>query len=125
MRSRAQLRFKLTAAAPKPVRTRSQSRSEPSWPPQNAEIVYGVGSARLVVRATYANEKSFRSRGAPVSASANDFSFVYARGHEPRAAALYTISAFWGGQEGSLLLWLLVLTGLRAARSSSIARGAE
>ena len=24
----------------------------------------------------------------------------------------YTISAFWGGQEGSLLLWLLVLTGL-------------
>src|SRR4029450_10651846 len=26
----------------------------------------------------------------------------------------YTISAFWGGQEGSLLLWLLVLTGLSA-----------
>ena len=27
----------------------------------------------------------------------------------------YTISAFWGGQEGSLLLWLLVLTGYGAA----------
>ena len=27
----------------------------------------------------------------------------------------YTISAFWGGQEGSLLLWLLVLTGYSAA----------
>jgi cytochrome c-type biogenesis protein CcmF len=27
----------------------------------------------------------------------------------------YTISAFWGGQEGSLLLWLLVLTGFGAA----------
>src|SRR5439155_54658 len=27
----------------------------------------------------------------------------------------YTISAFWGGQEGSLLLWLLVLTGFSAA----------
>ncbi|MER3412089.1 MAG: cytochrome C biogenesis protein, partial [Thermoleophilia bacterium] len=23
----------------------------------------------------------------------------------------YTVSAFWGGQEGSLLFWLLVLTG--------------
>jgi cytochrome c-type biogenesis protein CcmF len=28
---------------------------------------------------------------------------------------MYTISAFWGGQEGSLLLWLLVLTGFGAA----------
>ena len=27
----------------------------------------------------------------------------------------YTISAFWGGQEGSLLLWLLILTGYGAA----------
>ena len=35
-----------------------------------------------------------------------------------RAATLplrYTLSAFWGGQEGSLLLWLLVLTGYGAA----------
>jgi cytochrome c-type biogenesis protein CcmF len=41
-----------------------------------------------------------------------DFSFVYVYEHSsielPRA---YTISAFWGGQEGSLLLWLLILTG--------------
>ena len=27
---------------------------------------------------------------------------------------LYSLSAFWGGQEGSLLLWLLVLTGYGA-----------
>src|SRR5512135_182655 len=60
IRSRAQRRFRWTAAAPKPVRIRSQRRSEPSCPPQNAEIVYGVGSARLVVRATYENEKSLR-----------------------------------------------------------------
>ena len=42
-----------TAAAPKPVRTSSQRSSDPSCPPQNAEIVYAVGSASLVVRATY------------------------------------------------------------------------
>ncbi len=45
----------------------------------------------------------------------NDFSFVYVYEHTsielPRA---YTISAFWGGQEGSLLLWLLILTGFSA-----------
>ena len=70
MRSRAQRRFRLTAAAPNPVSTRSQSRSEPSCPPQNAEIVYGVGSAWLVVRATYANEKSFRSSAERSTAAA-------------------------------------------------------
>src|SRR5215218_7841644 len=44
-----------------------------------------------------------------------DFSFVYVARHTslelPRP---YTISAFWGGQEGSLLLWLLILTGFSA-----------
>src|SRR5918998_1363241 len=46
----------------------------------------------------------------------NDFSFVYAAAHTSRALPTgYTISAFWGGQEGSLLLWLLVLTGYGAA----------
>jgi cytochrome c-type biogenesis protein CcmF len=45
-----------------------------------------------------------------------DFSFVYVYEHAslelPRG---YTVSAFWGGQEGSLLLWLLILTGFSAA----------
>ena len=41
----------------------------------------------------------------------NDFSLAYVAGHSSRALPLaYKISAFWGGQEGSLLLWLLVLT---------------
>ena len=71
MRSRAHARFRLTAAAPNPVRTSSQSRSEPSCPPQNAEIVYGVGSALLVVRATYSKEKSFR-RSAAISTAGSD-----------------------------------------------------
>jgi cytochrome c-type biogenesis protein CcmF len=45
----------------------------------------------------------------------HDFSFTYVA--KVTSAALptgYTISAFWGGQEGSLLLWLLVLTGYAA-----------
>ena len=41
----------------------------------------------------------------------NDFSFTYVADHTSRALSTpYTVSAFWGGQEGSLLLWLLVLT---------------
>src|SRR5512132_2300394 len=46
----------------------------------------------------------------------NDFSFEYvARTTSVALPTPYTISAFWGGQEGSLLLWLLVLTGFGAA----------
>jgi cytochrome c-type biogenesis protein CcmF len=46
----------------------------------------------------------------------NDFSFKYVAEHTSRELPTpYTISAFWGGQEGSLLLWLLILTGFSAA----------
>src|SRR5579864_6777405 len=45
----------------------------------------------------------------------HDFSFVYVASHTNRSLpAIYALSAFWGGQEGSLLLWLLVLTGYAA-----------
>jgi cytochrome c-type biogenesis protein CcmF len=44
-----------------------------------------------------------------------DFSLVYVYEHSSRELPrAYTISAFWGGQEGSLLLWLLILTGFSA-----------
>ena len=44
---------------------------------------------------------------------ARDFSFTYVAEHSARRLPFpYSVSAFWGGQEGSLLLWLLVLTGL-------------
>jgi cytochrome c-type biogenesis protein CcmF len=47
---------------------------------------------------------------------ARDFSNVYVADHISRDLPLqYAISAFWGGQEGSLLLWLLVLSGLSTA----------
>jgi cytochrome c-type biogenesis protein CcmF len=46
----------------------------------------------------------------------NDFSFTYvARTTSEALPTAYTISAFWGGQEGSLLLWLLILTGFAMA----------
>src|SRR5256714_1600984 len=45
-----------------------------------------------------------------------DFSFQYVADHTSRELPLgYTLTAFWGGQEGSLLLWLLVLTGYSVA----------
>src|SRR3954464_2053138 len=45
----------------------------------------------------------------------HDFSFVYVASHTNRdLPTAYSLSAFWGGQEGSLLLWLLVLTGFGA-----------
>ena len=64
MRSRAHVLLSRTAAAPKAVSTSSQRSSEPSCPPQNAETVYAVGSASLVVRATYVKEKSWRRSAA-------------------------------------------------------------
>ena len=79
------------------------------------------GRRRLAESAENAVLASF---GAAVVAAAvlfaalvqNDFSFVYVADHTSRELPLgYTISAFWGGQEGSLLLWLLILTGFSAA----------
>jgi cytochrome c-type biogenesis protein CcmF len=46
----------------------------------------------------------------------NDFSLTYVADHTSIELPLgYTLAAFWSGQEGSLLLWLLVLTGMGAA----------
>jgi cytochrome c-type biogenesis protein CcmF len=45
----------------------------------------------------------------------SDFSLTYVAAHSNRSlSGLYKLSAFWGGQEGSLLLWLLILTGYSA-----------
>jgi cytochrome c-type biogenesis protein CcmF len=46
----------------------------------------------------------------------HDFSFTYVAEHTSRELPLgYTLTAFWGGQEGSLLLWLFVLCGYSVA----------
>ena len=45
-----------------------------------------------------------------------DFSFAYVADHTSRELPLrFSLSAFWSGQEGSLLLWLLVLLGMSTA----------
>jgi cytochrome c-type biogenesis protein CcmF len=89
-------------------------------------LVAGIAAARLGRR-----RLAFSAQNALVAAFAstliasavllsallrNDFSFTYvARTTSEALPTAYTISAFWGGQEGSLLLWLLVLTGFGAA----------
>jgi cytochrome c-type biogenesis protein CcmF len=46
----------------------------------------------------------------------SDFGFTYVSQHTSRELpTAYKLASFWGGQEGSLLLWLLVLTGYGAA----------
>src|SRR5690349_10907910 len=51
-----------------------------------------------------------------VALARHDFSFQYVAQHTSKGLPLgYTLTAFWGGQEGSLLLWLLVLCGYSAA----------
>src|SRR5206468_151182 len=72
---------------------------------------------RLAASARNALYCSFASTavGAAVLATAlvrHDFSFAYVAAHTNRSLpTAYALSAFWGGQEGSLLLWLRVLTG--------------
>src|SRR3954452_7866714 len=47
-----------------------------------------------------------------VALGRRDMTFVYVWQHTSHKLPLpYALSAVWGGQEGSLLLWLLVLTG--------------
>src|SRR6267142_373440 len=89
-------------------------------------VVYALvaGSVAAVTArrrlATSARNALFCALGATAIAAAvlavalvrHDFSFSYVAAHTNRTLSTpYALSAFWGGQEGSLLLWLLVLTG--------------
>src|SRR5215211_6319350 len=79
-----------------------------------------LGRRRLSLSARNALLASFASTlvAAAVLVTAfvrNDFSLAYVADHSSRDLPLqYKVSAFWGGQEGSLLLWLLVLNGYAA-----------
>jgi cytochrome c-type biogenesis protein CcmF len=56
----------------------------------------------------------------------HDFSFTYVAQHTSRALPTsYTLSAFWGGQEGSLLLWLLILCAFAVVSIVSTRRSAR
>ena len=73
-----------------------------------------AGSARNALLACFAS--TLIAAGVLASALVrHDFSFAYVAEHTNRTLSpIYSLSAFWGGQEGSLLLWLLVLTGYGA-----------
>jgi cytochrome c-type biogenesis protein CcmF len=79
------------------------------------------GRRRLLVSARNAVVASFAATalaaGTLVLAFVrNDFSLAYVATHSSRELPLgYTLAALWSGQEGSLLLWLLVLTGMSTA----------
>src|SRR5438445_13888986 len=86
----------------------------------------GCGAARTSRRrlADSAGNALLAALGATAVAAAvllsalirHDFSFTYVADHTSTELPLgYSISAFWGGQEGSLLLWLLVLSAYSAA----------
>jgi cytochrome c-type biogenesis protein CcmF len=50
-----------------------------------------------------------------IALARHDFTFAYVAEHTSHNLPLgYSLSAFWGGQEGSLLLWLVILTGYAA-----------
>ncbi len=88
-------------------------------------LVAGVGAAvtrrrRLAVSARNALVASFASTAVASGVLLtgflrDDFSLSYVAATSSRELPVpYKISAFWGGQEGSLLLWLLVLTAYAA-----------
>jgi cytochrome c-type biogenesis protein CcmF len=80
----------------------------------------GLGRRRLALSARNALIAAFFSTlvAAAVLVAGflrDDFSLAYVAGHSSRELPFaYKLSAFWGGQEGSLLLWLLILTGYGA-----------
>jgi cytochrome c-type biogenesis protein CcmF len=66
-----------------------------------------IGAFAATAVAAFVLLNAFRTR---------DFSFTYVAEHSSRRLPFpYYLTAFWGGQEGSLLLWLFVLTGLGSA----------
>ena len=76
---------------------------------------------RLVVSARNALFASFGATAVAAIVLLNafrvrDFSFSYVAEHSSKALPFpYVYTAFWGGQAGSLLLWLFVLTGVGSA----------
>jgi cytochrome c-type biogenesis protein CcmF len=67
--------------------------------------VYGCFASAAIAALILLN--AFRTR---------DFTFSYVAEHSSKALPFpYEYTAFWGGQAGSLLLWLLVLTALSSA----------
>ena len=90
-------------------------------PPSSAGMRPGAGAGASSTRPrTRSSPRSQRSGVASLvllaALAGRDFSFDYVARSTSRELPLgYTLAAFWSGQEGSLLLWLLVLTGAASA----------
>ena len=98
------------------------TRSSRARPPPARAAAGSPPRRRTRSLAAFGSTRGRRGRAARGASPRDDFSFAYVAGaHRAASCRLgYTLSAFWGGQEGSLLLWLLVLTGY--ARGSRSAR---
>jgi cytochrome c-type biogenesis protein CcmF len=58
-----------------------------------------------------------------VALGTRDYSFLYVISHVSNAQPqLYNVTSFWGGMEGSLLLWALVLSGYTLLAIGTLAR---
>jgi cytochrome c-type biogenesis protein CcmF len=74
-----------------------------------------AGSARTALLAAFAST-ALASAVLVAAFLRRDFSLVYVAEHSSRELPFaYTLAGFWSGQAGSLLLWLLVLTGVSSA----------
>jgi cytochrome c-type biogenesis protein CcmF len=72
-------------------------------------------SARVALLAAFAST-ALAAAVLVVAFLRRDFSLVYVSEHSSRELPFaYTLAGFWSGQAGSLLLWLLVLTGISSA----------
>jgi cytochrome c-type biogenesis protein CcmF len=72
-------------------------------------------SARVALLAAFAST-ALAAAVLVVAFLRRDFSLVYVAEHSSRELPFaYTLAGFWSGQAGSLLLWLLVLTGISSA----------
>jgi cytochrome c-type biogenesis protein CcmF len=80
-----------------------------------------TGRRRLIESARNALYGAFSATGIAalvllVAMGTRDLSFAYVADHTSKELPLrYALSAFWSGQEGSLLLWLFVLLGMSCA----------
>jgi len=80
-----------------------------------------TGKRRLIESARNALYAALAAAGVAslvllVAMGTRDLGFVYVADHTSKELPLrYALSAFWSGQEGSLLLWLLILLGMSCA----------
>jgi hypothetical protein len=116
--------LKRLTAKVQPVRISAHNSKEPSCPPQIALVLalvpmYGASTANEMWM-SYAKPLamgqflfviiSFICLG--YAFSQDDFSVVYVAQHSNSQMPIqFKLSAIWGGHEGSLLLWALILTG--------------